>query len=213
MLARTHIIILLVLAVVVWAIELKILGLPFTWEYSKPFAITASVLSGACFVFDRWIWKWPVFKGWLVSQPNLQGTWKVLLKSDWGSAETKQQAAPTECIMAIHQTYSRFSARLFTRESSSYLVAHKIEQQNDGVFQLFGTYQNTPDITLRGKRSEIHYGALVLEVRGEPPKSLVGHYWTDRGTKGSLELTDRIPDILMGYKDGIDRFNLPALAP
>ena len=208
MLTRTHITILLVLAVVTWAIALWVLGLPFTWEYSKPFAITVSILSGACFVFDKWLWKWPIFNNWLVSQPNLHGTWKVLLKSDWINPETKQQVAPIECIMTIRQTYSRFSARLFTRESSSYLVAHKIEQQNDGIFQLLGTYQNTPDITLRGKRSEIHYGALVLEVRGDPPKSLVGHYWTDRGTKGSLELTDRIPEILAGYQEGIEKFNL-----
>jgi hypothetical protein len=76
----------------------------------------------------------PIFKGWLVNQPNLQGTWKVLLKSDWVNPETKQQVASIECIMTIRQTYSRFSARLFTRESSSYLVAHKIEQQNDGIF-------------------------------------------------------------------------------
>jgi hypothetical protein len=206
---RTHITALLLLAVAVWAATLWQLGLPFTWQYSKPFTITITALSAACFVFDRWLWKWPIFKGWFVSQPNLQGTWKVLLKSDWINPETKQQVAPIECIMTIRQTYSRFSARLFTRESSSYLAAYKIEQQNDGVFQLFGTYQNTPDIMLRGKRSEIHYGALVLEVRGEPPKSLVGHYWTDRDTKGSLELSDRIPQILNGYQDGIKQFNLP----
>ena len=209
MLKRTHITALLVLAVVVWAASLWLLGLPFTWQYSKPFATTASILSVACLIFDKWLWKWPIFKGWFVSQPNLHGTWRVLLKSDWINPETKQQVPPVECIMTIRQTYSRFSARLFTRESSSYLVAHKIEQQNDGVFQLFGTYQNTPDITLRGKRSEIHYGALVLEVRGDPPKSLVGHYWTDRGTKGSLELSNRIPKILSGYQDGIEPFKLP----
>jgi predicted pore-forming effector associated with SMODS systems len=209
MLTRTHITIFLSLAVATWAIALLVLRLPVTWEDSKPFALTATTLSVACIIFDKWIWKWPIFKGWLVNQPDLHGTWKVLLKSDWVNPETKQQVAPVECIMTIRQTYSRFSARLFTRESSSYLVAHKIEQHNDGVFQLFGTYQNTPDIMLRGKRSEIHYGALVLEVRGDPPKSLVGHYWTDRGTRGSVELTDRIPKILSGYQEGISRFNLP----
>jgi hypothetical protein len=208
MLNRTHITVLLVLAVATWAIALWILGLPFTWDYSKPFSITVSVLAAACFIFDGWIWKWPIFKWWLVNRPNLHGTWKVLLKSDWIDPKTQKQVAPIECIMTIRQTYSRFSARLFTRESSSYLVAHKIERQNDGIFQLFGTYQNTPDISLRGKRSEIHYGALVLEVRGEPPKSLVGHYWTDRGTRGSLELTDRHPRILTSYQEGIEPLNL-----
>jgi hypothetical protein len=106
MLTRTHITLLLVLAVVTWAIALWVLGLPFTWEYSKPFAITVSILSGACFAFDKWLWKWPIFNSWLVSQPNLHGTWKVLLKSDWINPETKQQVAPIECIMTIRQTLS-----------------------------------------------------------------------------------------------------------
>src|SRR4051812_45444064 len=119
MLTRTHITILLLLAVMVWAVTLWLMGLPVTWEYSKPFTITAAVLSAACLLFDKWAWRWPVCKGWLVSQPDLQGTWKVLLKSDWVNPETKEQVAPIECLMTIRQTYSRFSARLFTRESSS----------------------------------------------------------------------------------------------
>ena len=209
MLGRTHITLLLALAVVTWAIALWILGLPLTWEDSKPFTLTVSVLTGSAYAFDRWLWKWPVFKGWLVNRPDLQGTWKVLLKSSWTDPETKAQVAPIDCMMTIRQTYSRFSARMFTRESSSFLVAHKIEQQNDGIFQLFGTYQNTPDIALRGKRSEIHYGALLLEIQGDPPKSLAGHYWTDRGTKGSLELRDRIPEVLTNYQEGISRLGLP----
>src|ERR1043165_7726517 len=210
MLTRNHLTALLLLALVVWGTALWLMGLPITWEYSKPFAITVTVLSVACIVFDKWLWKLPIFKGWFVNCPNLQGTWKVVLKSDWINPETKEQVPPIECIITIRQTYSKFSARLFTRESSSYLVAHKLEQQNDGVFQLFGTYQNTPDITLRGKRSEIHYGALVLEVRGEPPKSMVGHYWTDRGTKGSLKLTDKIADVLASYAEGASRFAIVA---
>lgn len=209
MLNRTHIITLVLLAVVAWGVSLWIMGLPITWEYSKPFTFTVSVLSLASLAFEKWLWKWRLFKGWFVNCPNLQGSWKVLLKSDWVNPETKEKVAPIECLMTIRQTYSKFSARLFTRESSSYLVAHKLEQQNDGVFQLFGTYQNTPDITLRGKRSEIHYGALVLEVRGDPPTSLAGHYWTDRGTKGSLELIDRIDEILSGYQEGVERLDLP----
>jgi hypothetical protein len=209
MLSKNQLSAIILLAAVIWAASLWLLKLPFNWDYTKPFATTVSVLSIVLLIFDKWAWKWPVLKGWLVDQPNLHGTWKAVLKSDWVDPATGRQIAPIECVMAIRQTYSRFSARLFTRESSSYLVAHKIEKHNDGVFQLFGTYQNTPDITLRGQRSEIHYGALVLELRGDPPKSLVGHYWTDRGTKGSLELSDRMAKILDGYQDGIEAFKLP----
>jgi hypothetical protein len=81
--------------------------------------------------------------------------------------------------------------RLFTTESNSFLYANRLVCQDDGVFQLYGIYLNTPRIELRGQRSEIHYGALIVEVRGEPATSLAGHYWTDRGTRGSLELSNR----------------------
>lgn len=203
MLTKNHTTGLLLLAAIVWATTLWLDGLPFTWAYSKPFSITAAVLSFSVIVFDKWLWRWRIFKGWFVNCPDLQGTWKVVIKSDWVSPEAGTPEAPIICVMTVRQTLSRFNARIFTNESSSYLIAHKIEQQNDGVFQLFGTYQNTPNIMLRGKRSEIHYGALLLELRGDPPTELVGHYWTDRGTKGSLELSDRTSSIAIGIKDGL----------
>jgi hypothetical protein len=207
--SKNQLSVIVIVAAIVWACSLLLLGLPINWQYTKPFATTMTVLTALMFVFDKWIWKWPIFNKWLVNRPNLHGTWKVLLQSNWIDPATGKTITPIECIMTIRQTYSQLSARLFTRESSSYLVAHKIERHNDGVFQLFGTYQNTPDIILRGDRSEIHYGALVLEVRGEPPKSLVGHYWTDRGTKGSLELSDRKSKIFEGYSEAEKTFNLP----
>lgn len=205
MLNRSHITLLLVLAAAVWGGALWVLGLPITWEYSKPFALTVAVLSAACFAFDKWLWKWPIFKGWLVERPNLQGTWRATLKSNWTKPDTQKKQPPIEAVMTIRQTYSLLSARLFTKESSSLLVAHKIQRQNDGVFQLFATYENTPDISLRGERSEIHYGALVLEVRGDPPTSLIGHFWTDRRTRGSMELASRIREVVDGYQEGIKK--------
>lgn len=208
MLTRTHITILLLGAMAVWAASLGVLGLPITWEYSKPFTITVAALSVGCFAFDRWIWKWPLIRQWFSQRPDLNGTWKATLQSDWVNPETKQGIGPIECIMTIRQTYSQLSARLFTAESSSYAVSQKIVRQNDGVYQLFATYQNAPDIMLRGKRSEIHFGAFVLELRGEPAVSLVGHYWTDRGTKGSLTLSDRISKILTSYQEGVEQFSL-----
>ena len=121
MLSKNQLSVIIVLAAAAWAGSLWLLGLPINWEYSKPFATTISVLSAIFLVFDKWAWKWPVFKEWLVNQPNLHGTWKVLLKSDWVDPATGQTVPPIECIMTIRQTYSRFSARLFTKESSSYV--------------------------------------------------------------------------------------------
>lgn len=179
MLTRTHISTLLVLTVIVWGAALIALGLPISWQHIAPFTLTVTILTTACVAFDRWLWRWPLFTGWLVKQPDIQGTWKVRLASSWIDPATNQQIAPIECLMVVRQTFSSLSARLFTRESSSFLVAHNLVCQSDGVFQLLGLYQNTPQITLRGQRSEMHYGALLLEVRGEPPTSIAGHYWTD----------------------------------
>jgi hypothetical protein len=209
MLTRTHITTLLVLAVVVWGIALLALGLPVSWQYTAPFTIAVTTITGACVLFDRWLWRWRLFRGWLVKQPDIQGTWKARVVSNWIDSATNQQIDPIECIMVVRQTFSSFSARLFTRESSSFLVAHNLIHQNDGVFQLVGVYQNTPQISLRGDRSEMHYGALLLEVRGDPPSALVGHYWTDRGAKGSLQLTGRLPELLSGYEEGARQFGFP----
>jgi len=206
MLNRTHVTLILVLAVLVWAATLMLFGYRAEWYYLKPFTVTVSVVTLTCLAFDRWWWRWPVFKGWLVTDPDLQGTWKASLTSNWKDPTTGQQTPPIECAVTVRQTFSSLSFRLFTRESSSYLAAHKLVRQNDGVFQLFGTYQNTPDIRLRGVRSEIHYGALLLEVRGEPPKAMSGHYWTDRGTSGPLVLSDRVTEILSSYEEAAKKF-------
>ena len=82
--------------------------------------------------------------------------------------------------MAVRQSLTTLSMRLMTAESSSRLIAYKMVEENDGVFLVTGVYTNTPKLELRGDRSEIHYGALLLQVLGDPPISLEGHYWTDR---------------------------------
>jgi len=209
MLTRTHITTLLVLAVIVWGTALVALGLPLSWQYIAPFTLAVTALTAACVAFERWCWRWPLFHGWLVNRPDVAGTWKARVVSNWIDPVTQQQIAPIDCVMVIRQTFSTLSARLFTKESSSVLVANNLVRQHDGVFQIFGVYQNTPDITLRGERSEIHYGALFLELRGDPPTELVGHYWTDRNTKGKLELSARIPELLTSYAAGVQQFRLP----
>jgi hypothetical protein len=40
-------------------------------------------------------------------------------------------------------------------------------------------------------RSEVHYGAMLLNAENAAPRRMEGEYWTDRKTTGSIELTDR----------------------
>jgi hypothetical protein len=49
----------------------------------------------------------------------------------------------------------------------------------------------------------------LLQVQGDPPGRLAGHYWTDRGTKGTIELSRRVDVLLAGYEDAVAEFGLP----
>lgn len=207
---RLHLSLIIALAVAIWTASLQILGVEITWRHAAPFTVAVTVLTGVCVVFDRWLWRWRIFKGWLVKQPDLQGSWKVLLVSSWIDPATQRQVAPIECVMVIRQRFSALSARLFTRESSSSLVAHAFTCEDDGVFEFIGTYTNTPKVDLRGKRSEIHHGSFLLHVKGDPPNGLDGHYWTDRGTKGSLQLTQRVDTLYPDYESARAEMNLPS---
>ncbi|MGE3844919.1 MAG: hypothetical protein AB7I50_25420 [Vicinamibacterales bacterium] len=195
MLTRTHISTLLVLAVIVWGGALMVLGLPITWRYTAPFTLAVSVLTGACIVFERWIWRWRIFRGWLVKQPDIQGTWRVKI------TPTSVDSVPIDGVMVVRQSFSKVSARLFTKESSSYLISQNWVPMDDGLYQLAAVYQNTPGVSLRGQRSEIHLGSFLLDIRGDPPESIDGHYWTDRGTRGDIELKDKAIELATKYSD------------
>lgn len=208
MLTRLHISILISLVVVVWGASLLILGIPIGWQHIAPFTATVTIVTGACVAFDRWLWKLKPFKGWLVKQPVLNGSWKVTLRSNWVNPETGKTIDPIKCVMVIRQRFSALNARLYTRESSSTLLAHEFCHDDDGVSELVGTYRNTPRADLRGERSEIHHGCFLLQVKGD---YLDGHYWTDRGTKGTLVLSDRVDTLFGGYSDAIKQFQLPKL--
>jgi len=98
--------------------------------------------------------------------------------------------------MLVRQTYSRIAMRLMTDESTSELLVDNIAVDADGTFRVFAVYRNESKIEVRD-RSPIHYGALALTVQGSPAESLVGFYWTDRNTRGDIELTGRVT----GYYD------------
>ena len=123
------------------------------------------------------------------------------LQSEWPDPNTGQAIGPITCYMAVRQSLTTLSMRLMTAESSSWLIAHKIVEENDGVFFVIGVYTNEPKLELRGDRSEIHYGALRLQVQGKPPASLEGNYWTDRKTRGMMRLSNRRTEIFSTYDE------------
>ncbi|WP_370169360.1 hypothetical protein [Bradyrhizobium elkanii] len=74
----------------------------------------------------------------------------------------------------------------------SFQLAGRLIRHADGAYEVIGVYQSDPDILARGTDTEIHYGAFRYRVVGMPPKKMNGHYWTDRNTRGSIQLKKRI---------------------
>jgi hypothetical protein len=201
MLTRLHISSFVGLTIVVWLLALWFQGMPvLNAEFIKPFGTVVGVIALFVTLFNKYMWAWKIFKGWYVKRPDIRGTWKVELKSSWINPETGEETPPIYGYAVVRQTLTFLSFRLMTKESRSVLVAHSIEQQeDDDLFKLVGVYRNEPKIELQGKRSEIHHGSFALEIHGSPVYELEGHYWTDRATKGGMQLTERVAKLYDTY--------------
>lgn len=190
MLTRTSISVLLIIAVVVWGAFLWGLGIELTWEHAKPYSLTLATMTSTWWLFNKHLWKcWP--GKWFINRPDLNGTWRVELQSTFQDPSTGDSVKPIAGYAIIRQTFSSLSIRLMTAQSESFLVASSVDTQVDGTTQIYGVYQNDPNILLRSKASEIHYGSFKYKVVGQPPIELDGHYWTDRNTNGSIKLSGR----------------------
>ena len=204
--SRLHVGALIGLALLAWILVLWVRGNQLSWEYLWPYGLVVSTLSFVVVIFERWGWAGKFLHGWFVKRPDLRGSWCVDLKSEWVNPETGKKVAPIVCYMAVRQSLTTLSMRLMTAESNSWFIAHKIVEENDGVFLVTGVYTNTPKLELRGDRSEIHYGALLLRVLGDPPISLEGHYWTDRNSHGSMRLSNKKTAIFSTYEEARDGY-------
>lgn len=161
-----------------------------------PDAVTIYVI--ILFVFTKWAWKWPVFRGWLVPFPNLQGTWEGTLKSTWKNEEG-ETLPPIPMILVIKQTFSSISCVLYTQESNSYSTTAQInEDDSSGVLRLTYNYTNRSQATIRD-RSPIHDGAAILRISEKPELCLEGEYWTSRQTTGDIKLTFKSRELLQGF--------------
>lgn len=182
-----------VLVVVIWVVVLVVQGRPISLESLRPFSYVVSVVSVALLLWERWLWKWHIFRPWLTIRPDLRGTWKGQLTSDWKDPYTNQPRGAVEVYLVIWQTFSTISVRLFSVESSSVSLSGSILEEV-GVQVLAITYRNTPTI-LRREVSPINHGGMLLSIRGHPIHQLDGEYWTDRHTKGEVTFAAHTKEI------------------
>lgn len=189
MISRIHLSTILLIALSLWCILLVINGVAVSITWLRHLSIITGALLLLLATFDKWLWRLQFLQGWFVKRPNINGTWRATIRPK-GSDPSKGEAFEAiEGFMAIRQTFSSLSLRLMTSESASALLGVEIIRSPDNAYQVAGIYRNEPTLSVRD-RSQIHHGAVLLQVLGTPPSALDGHYWTDRNTGGELRLTD-----------------------
>ena len=210
MLHKTHITAIVGVATFIWAIVLWWRGAPVTFAELASFSTVVTGTFMACWLFDRYVWpcrvkKWCVFHGWLVSCPDIRGTWEVDLQSSWVDPATEKAVPPIKCYYGIRQSNSTLHMHLMTRESESWVTVHRfVSSDKTSGYRLTAVYTNQPNPFLRGARSEIHHGTIVLEFHGADsarPESFEGEYWTDRGTKGTMRGRRKSGRVATTYAD------------
>lgn len=165
-------------------------GLPTT-ELFAPIGAASSVASLLVLAFDHFLWRLPKAGRRFSKRPDIRGTWRGRLASNWINPETGQRIDPDpEVYLVVRQTFWSVTANLITKESKSCSTTATIEDDGCGQYQFVAQYRNTPRASVR-ERSEVHHGSFKLDVGGEPVDRLEGYYWTDRNTMGELEFDHR----------------------
>lgn len=186
MIDRLPLTILVVIAIGIHALILSRHGWVIPASFFSPLSAVVSVLALFLLVFDKWVWAWPLVRV-IAKRPDLRGTWKAELRSNWLDPDTKLPGKAIEAYIVVRQTASSVYVRLMTQESHSTSVAASLLPEADGAYLLSSIYRNEPRLSKRGD-SPIHHGGLVLRLSGAPVQRMSGHYWTDRKSDGEIDL-------------------------
>lgn len=176
---------------IIWAAVLLISQTYSTldlWSAVKQIPQAISVYAIIGIIFTKWLWRWNLLQGWLIKVPDLQGTWRGELKSDWIDPSTGKGIAPIPILLVVRQTFSSIKCTLMTKESTSYSTTADINYVPGGEdLYLTYNYTNRPKATIRD-RSAIHDGAAIMKIIKKPQPCLEGEYWTSRKTRGEITL-------------------------
>ena len=180
-----------------WSAISVVNGQPVSLAAAGSAQTAIGVVAALGLVFERWGWRfWPERLG---GKPNIEGTWKGQIISDF-RLPSGDQVPPIDAYLAIRQTFATVSVRQYTRESRSWLESGQVARDGDGTQTVSGIYMNEPQISLQ-ERSRIHRGSFILVIEGPPTKSLRGHYWTDRNTTGQMIFEARSKKYHASFQD------------
>ncbi len=140
-------------------------------------------------LFVSFLWKFRIFKNWLVRFPNLDGTWKGEIRTTWTDPETGERPGPISAILTIKQSFLNISCIMRTAEMSSRsLTSEFVLDKENQIEKLVYTYDSDPIQTVK-ERNPQHCGTMSFNiVKGQGKNKLEGGYWTDRKTTGTIKM-------------------------
>ncbi len=150
------------------------------------FSAAVFVVSFAFALWDKWFWKIPLVQRIPTVPRNICGTWRGTLDSMWVNPNTGESPSQKTVYVVVRQTASSVTVTLISDESKSKSSLSQVKHE-DGEWLLHYIYSNEPHVAVRG-RSPIHHGSGVLSLVGNPVAKISGSYWTDRDSKGFIEL-------------------------
>lgn len=165
-----------------WLILLVVSGAKVPEKFFQPISLIIGFWTIFLGFYEKWLWRYDVFGILFEPQPNLNGTWQGILKSNYVNPETKKDEPEIEIYLTVTQTFSTINYKMFTKEMVSELISGKLLKDENGQFTLYGVYRSTPNILIQ-ERSPIHLGAIQIAYSN---KKLEGSYWTHRETKGTI---------------------------
>jgi hypothetical protein len=172
-------------------------------NYLKPVPTVVIIDIIFFYLFSNFIWKWHFLSSWLVPFPNLNGTWKGVVKSTWVDPKTNKLLNPIPVILTIKQTFISISCVMRTQEmeSRSFIGSFRIDADNQ-LLQLVYSYTSVPK-QIVANRSNQHFGTIIFNIINDKKPELIGEYWTDRKTTGTIELVFWTNKMLDKYPDSI----------
>ena len=90
MISRLHISMFIGLALFAWVGLLWVRGVQLSWEYLWPYGLVVSILVLIATIFERRGWAWRFLHGWFVKRPDIRGSWRVELDSEWVDPRTEE---------------------------------------------------------------------------------------------------------------------------
>jgi hypothetical protein len=173
-----------------------------TWLRGYSAAMIVAIVVFA--LWEYWLWRLPLMQRLPRVPRFIEGTWAGTLTSLWTDPATERRPDEKRVFLVVRQTASRVTVVLLTEESTSRSSIARLSRDEIGL-SLAYMYSNRPDSRV-AHRSTMHNGSAFVEISGSPATRMRGRYWTDRYTRGELDLQKGTTRAAANFRDATELF-------